>query len=260
MIDQSINQSHPINRDILDSLSKPPLSVLLNRSINLPKYLSFKDSQSGFIMLRQNPGLTPLKHGLEISHSIVVGDCHSPTTRLDVFQSTAHLCSCFNWNGMVSIVTCPGVYLCPNGNILLKVFMFETVARTYAIEPVFPLLYHQKMFFHKNNSQIEKTTKLKEKPCKARKLCSTNLDKHRGTFSHFGFYSTNIRLKQSPSEQLSIWTSKSGKLYSSPRSCSSLLRDDDTPNKYPENKYHIHNTCNCTVCNAYRNYFGKMFY
>ncbi|PSN30467.1 hypothetical protein C0J52_26860 [Blattella germanica] len=37
----------------------PPLSVLLNRSINLPKYLSFKDSQSGFIMLRQNSGLTP---------------------------------------------------------------------------------------------------------------------------------------------------------------------------------------------------------
>ncbi|XP_069703288.1 uncharacterized protein [Periplaneta americana] len=54
----------------------------------------------------------------------------------------------------IQAVTCPGVWLCPNGKIALKIFMFETSARTSHLPPVFPLLYHQKFIFQKTFSNV----------------------------------------------------------------------------------------------------------
>ncbi|KAJ4439656.1 hypothetical protein ANN_07784 [Periplaneta americana] len=54
----------------------------------------------------------------------------------------------------IQAVTCPGVWLCPNGKIALKIFMFESSARTSHLPPVFPLLYHQKFIFQKTFSNV----------------------------------------------------------------------------------------------------------
>ncbi|XP_043672831.1 spermatogenesis-associated protein 6 isoform X2 [Vespula pensylvanica] len=50
-------------------------------------------------------------------------------------------------------VTCPGVWLCPNGKISLKINTLNSNRVSHRITPVFPLLFHEKftfekMFFH----------------------------------------------------------------------------------------------------------------
>ncbi|PNF32747.1 hypothetical protein B7P43_G11578 [Cryptotermes secundus] len=57
-------------------------------------------------------------------------------------------------------VTCPGVWLCPNGKIILKLFMFGSSARAPHLPPIFPLLYHQKFVFQKTFTNVRYLTDL----------------------------------------------------------------------------------------------------
>lgn len=41
-------------------------------------------------------------------------------------------------------VTCPGVWLCPNGKIILKITALNSNAESHRIAPIFPLLYNEK--------------------------------------------------------------------------------------------------------------------
>ncbi|XP_023708456.1 spermatogenesis-associated protein 6 isoform X2 [Cryptotermes secundus] len=60
----------------------------------------------------------------------------------------------------VHAVTCPGVWLCPNGKIILKLFMFGSSARAPHLPPIFPLLYHQKFVFQKTFTNVRYLTDL----------------------------------------------------------------------------------------------------
>ncbi|KAJ9587587.1 hypothetical protein L9F63_018969, partial [Diploptera punctata] len=54
----------------------------------------------------------------------------------------------------IQAVTCPGVWLCPNGNVVLKVYIFGSIAKTSTLKPIFPLLYHQKFIFTKTLNSV----------------------------------------------------------------------------------------------------------
>ncbi|EZA53328.1 hypothetical protein X777_06407 [Ooceraea biroi] len=44
----------------------------------------------------------------------------------------------------IHAVTCPGVWLCPNGKVALQLNMLNSYMETHRIRPVFPLLFHDK--------------------------------------------------------------------------------------------------------------------
>ncbi|XP_046423959.1 uncharacterized protein LOC124181427 isoform X1 [Neodiprion fabricii] len=46
-------------------------------------------------------------------------------------------------------ITCPGVWLCPNGKIALQLSMFNNCIESHQITPIFPLLFHDKFTFNK---------------------------------------------------------------------------------------------------------------
>ncbi|XP_046743242.1 spermatogenesis-associated protein 6 isoform X2 [Diprion similis] len=46
-------------------------------------------------------------------------------------------------------ITCPGVWLCPNGKIALQLNMFNNCIESHQITPIFPLLFHNKFTFKK---------------------------------------------------------------------------------------------------------------
>ncbi|XP_046407651.1 uncharacterized protein LOC124172267 isoform X2 [Ischnura elegans] len=49
----------------------------------------------------------------------------------------------------VHAVTCPGVWLCPNGKVCLKINILGFSSKTQCLPPVFPLLYHEQFSFEK---------------------------------------------------------------------------------------------------------------
>ncbi|KAK5644517.1 hypothetical protein RI129_005817 [Pyrocoelia pectoralis] len=49
----------------------------------------------------------------------------------------------------IQAVTCPGVWLCPNGKVSLQIYMLDSCTQTTALPPVFPLLYHEQFVFYK---------------------------------------------------------------------------------------------------------------
>ncbi|XP_011867474.1 PREDICTED: spermatogenesis-associated protein 6 [Vollenhovia emeryi] len=49
----------------------------------------------------------------------------------------------------VHAVTCPGVWLCPNGKVALRINTLDSCAETHRISPIFPLLFHDKFTFGK---------------------------------------------------------------------------------------------------------------
>ncbi|XP_031352296.1 spermatogenesis associated 6-like protein isoform X1 [Photinus pyralis] len=49
----------------------------------------------------------------------------------------------------IQAVTCPGVWLCPNGKVSLQIYMLDSCIQTTALPPVFPLLYHEQFIFYK---------------------------------------------------------------------------------------------------------------
>lgn len=46
-------------------------------------------------------------------------------------------------------VTCPGVWLCPNGKVALRINTLNLRAETRRISPIFPLLFHDRFAFSK---------------------------------------------------------------------------------------------------------------
>ncbi|KAI4489783.1 hypothetical protein M0804_003965 [Polistes exclamans] len=57
-------------------------------------------------------------------------------------------------------VTCPGVWLCPNGKIILKITALNSNAESHRIAPIFPLLYNEKFTFEKMFSSVVTLTEL----------------------------------------------------------------------------------------------------
>ncbi|XP_024869275.1 spermatogenesis-associated protein 6 [Temnothorax curvispinosus] len=49
----------------------------------------------------------------------------------------------------VHAVTCPGVWLCPNGKVALQINILDSCAESDRISPIFPLLFHDKFTFSK---------------------------------------------------------------------------------------------------------------
>ncbi|XP_067009287.2 spermatogenesis associated 6-like protein [Anabrus simplex] len=54
----------------------------------------------------------------------------------------------------VHAVTCPGVWLCPNGRVSLRICTLKSTAKTGKLPPVFPLLFHDKFVFSKTFSRV----------------------------------------------------------------------------------------------------------
>ncbi|XP_011698771.1 PREDICTED: spermatogenesis-associated protein 6 isoform X2 [Wasmannia auropunctata] len=60
----------------------------------------------------------------------------------------------------VHAITCPGVWLCPNGKVALRINVFDSCAESHAISPIFPLLFHDKFIFDKIFARIISLTEL----------------------------------------------------------------------------------------------------
>uniref|UniRef100_A0A1B6CXN0 Spermatogenesis-associated protein 6 N-terminal domain-containing protein n=2 Tax=Clastoptera arizonana TaxID=38151 RepID=A0A1B6CXN0_9HEMI len=54
----------------------------------------------------------------------------------------------------IHAVTCPGVWLCSKGMVMLKITLFGQTKFTKGIKPIFPLLFHERFHFHKVFSDI----------------------------------------------------------------------------------------------------------
>ncbi|XP_066597132.1 spermatogenesis-associated protein 6 [Prorops nasuta] len=59
-------------------------------------------------------------------------------------------------------VTCPGVWLCPNGKIALKINIFKSIKESSKITPAFPLLFHDKFTFMQLFSNVASLTELEQ--------------------------------------------------------------------------------------------------
>ncbi|XP_012535444.1 uncharacterized protein LOC105836156 [Monomorium pharaonis] len=60
----------------------------------------------------------------------------------------------------VHAVTCPGVWLCPNGKVALRINALDSCAESRRISPIFPLLLHEKFTFGKIFAGIISLTEL----------------------------------------------------------------------------------------------------
>ncbi|GAB1859696.1 hypothetical protein CAJAP_00775 [Camponotus japonicus] len=60
----------------------------------------------------------------------------------------------------VHAVTCPGVWLCPNGKVALRLDILDFCAETRRISPIFPLLFHDKFTFSKIFARIASLAEL----------------------------------------------------------------------------------------------------
>ncbi|XP_045474819.1 uncharacterized protein LOC123680784 [Harmonia axyridis] len=49
----------------------------------------------------------------------------------------------------VQAVTCPGVWLCSNGQVSLQVYMLDSCVQTSSFRPSFPMLFHEQFIFTK---------------------------------------------------------------------------------------------------------------
>lgn len=49
----------------------------------------------------------------------------------------------------VHAVTCPGVWLCPNGKVALRIDTLDSRAESHPVRPIFPLLFHEQFTFDK---------------------------------------------------------------------------------------------------------------
>lgn len=56
----------------------------------------------------------------------------------------------------VHAVTCPGVWLCPNGKISLQIHMLGSNIQTHCIEPIFPIVFDEKFVFSRSFYDVGK--------------------------------------------------------------------------------------------------------
>ncbi|XP_025832105.1 uncharacterized protein LOC112904959 isoform X2 [Agrilus planipennis] len=60
----------------------------------------------------------------------------------------------------IQSVTCPGVWLCPNGKVSLQVYMLDSCIQTAPLAPVFPLFIDERFVFYKTFASINKLVDL----------------------------------------------------------------------------------------------------
>lgn len=52
-------------------------------------------------------------------------------------------------NTLLFKITCPGVWLCPSGQLSLQMYMLDTCVQTSSAKPIFPLYFEEKFIFCK---------------------------------------------------------------------------------------------------------------
>ncbi|CAL7952512.1 unnamed protein product [Xylocopa violacea] len=57
-------------------------------------------------------------------------------------------------------VTCPGVWLCPNGKIALRITSLGSTIQSHRVSPIFPLLFHNEFHFKKTFTRLAALTEL----------------------------------------------------------------------------------------------------
>ncbi|XP_006557770.1 spermatogenesis-associated protein 6 isoform X2 [Apis mellifera] len=57
-------------------------------------------------------------------------------------------------------ITCPGVWLCPNGEIALRITSLGSVLESHRVSPIFPLLFHNEFNFKKTFTRLAALTEL----------------------------------------------------------------------------------------------------
>nr|XP_033201942.1 spermatogenesis-associated protein 6 [Bombus vancouverensis nearcticus] len=57
-------------------------------------------------------------------------------------------------------ITCPGVWLCPNGKIALRINSFGSTLESHRVSPIFPLLFHNEFNFKKTFTRLAALTDL----------------------------------------------------------------------------------------------------
>ncbi|XP_022910273.1 uncharacterized protein [Onthophagus taurus] len=68
----------------------------------------------------------------------------------------------------IQAVTCPGVYLCPNGKVSLQLYMLDSCIQTGCASPAFPILFNEKLIFFKmfyETQRLNDLLKLLNKEC-----------------------------------------------------------------------------------------------
>ncbi|KAK9293626.1 hypothetical protein QLX08_011483 [Tetragonisca angustula] len=57
-------------------------------------------------------------------------------------------------------ITCPGVWLCPNGQVALRITSFGSTLESHRVSPIFPLLFHNEFNFKKTFTRLAALTEL----------------------------------------------------------------------------------------------------
>lgn len=57
-------------------------------------------------------------------------------------------------------VTCPGVWLCPNGKVALRITSLGCTLESHRVSPIFPLLFHSEFKFKKTFTRLAALTEL----------------------------------------------------------------------------------------------------
>ncbi|XP_076754280.1 uncharacterized protein LOC143425420 [Xylocopa sonorina] len=57
-------------------------------------------------------------------------------------------------------VTCPGVWLCPNGKVALRITSLGSTIESHRVSPIFPLLFHNEFNFKKTFTRLAALTEL----------------------------------------------------------------------------------------------------
>lgn len=57
-------------------------------------------------------------------------------------------------------ITCPGVWLCPNGKVALRITTFGSTLESHRVSPIFPLLFHNEFNFKKTFTRLAALTEL----------------------------------------------------------------------------------------------------
>lgn len=57
-------------------------------------------------------------------------------------------------------ITCPGVWLCPNGKVALRITSLGSTLESHRVSPIFPLLFHNEFNFKKTFTRLAALTEL----------------------------------------------------------------------------------------------------
>nr|XP_012154363.1 PREDICTED: uncharacterized protein LOC100882171 [Megachile rotundata] len=60
-------------------------------------------------------------------------------------------------------ITCPGVWLCPNGKVALRITSLGSTLESHRVSPIFPLLFHDEFNFKKTFTRLATLTELQRK-------------------------------------------------------------------------------------------------